>query len=163
MRETLTNAYSAWLAEVLESQAHWRSLKAEDWPDDERNARSSRALTAAAEYARGLDDSSPPVRPFVKLSELARACGMTGEPEHVIGGAEVAGRFWFQTERELPREPQTHDFDRLIAKMHQSTLESYDIAVLVPGDDLDDDGVSALFAYIRSHGVEPLFLLEDDD
>jgi hypothetical protein len=42
------------LIEHVESSAHWRAQKAEQYPNDKRNERSSRALTELAENLRAL-------------------------------------------------------------------------------------------------------------
>jgi hypothetical protein len=57
MEATTPHYYAGLAADYLEEQAAWRQRKADEWPDDPRNARSAAALAAAATYVRQLDDS----------------------------------------------------------------------------------------------------------
>ena len=47
------------LAEWLDYQAAWRTMKAEEYPEDDRNASSAHALFEAAAYARTMADDDP--------------------------------------------------------------------------------------------------------
>jgi hypothetical protein len=51
VREQLTSS--------LESSAAWRAAKANEFPDDERNAESAAALTVAAQEVAALPDDDP--------------------------------------------------------------------------------------------------------
>jgi hypothetical protein len=52
-------AQSTRLAEYLREQARWREIKAEEYPEDARNAPSALALLDAAEYVAQLPDDDP--------------------------------------------------------------------------------------------------------
>jgi PIN like domain len=65
------------LAEDFELKAEWRDQKAEEWPDDTRNARAAEGLRGLAQYVRTLQDDDP------RLRRLARVWS-SGHPD---GGA----------------------------------------------------------------------------
>ncbi|MFZ0118113.1 MAG: hypothetical protein WAL99_01415 [Pseudonocardiaceae bacterium] len=73
---------AALLADYLREQARWREIKAEEYPEDARNARSARALLDAAEYVAQLPDDDQ------RLVRLDRACRYT-ELGIFAGGEEV--------------------------------------------------------------------------
>jgi hypothetical protein len=57
------------LVVYIESHAHWRSLRAEEYPEDVRHERSSASLSALADYVRGLPDSDPNLLALAALRE----------------------------------------------------------------------------------------------
>jgi hypothetical protein len=54
------------IARYLDGQAAWREAKADEYPEDERNARSALALSQLAQHVRCLPDDDP------RIAELAR-------------------------------------------------------------------------------------------
>lgn len=52
----MTRDFKAMLADYVEQQAWWRAQKAEEYPEDERNARCAKGLTELAVYVRGLPE-----------------------------------------------------------------------------------------------------------
>lgn len=50
------------LAEYLRSQSHWRSMKAEEYPEDARNRRSADALDRLAAHVETLGEDDPRLR-----------------------------------------------------------------------------------------------------
>ncbi len=97
----------AWIAEVLDSQARWRSSKAEAYPGDPRNVRSAKALADAAEYVRNLKgpNESAGLRAFASFVDALEheGGGVPGggggryatEPEAVVSAGRRTGRFGF--------------------------------------------------------------------
>jgi len=75
----------ALLGEFLDSQAAWRAFKAEEYPADDRNLRSSEALRDLAAYVRELPDSDSTIR------RMARA--MRGPPSDPFPVGEHASSF----------------------------------------------------------------------
>ena len=55
------------LAEAFGGQARWRSEKAEEYPDDERNPRSAAGRDHLAEYVVSLSDTDERVRELATL------------------------------------------------------------------------------------------------
>lgn len=66
------------LSEYFRSQAEWRDRKAADYPDDQRNAQSARALRSLADYAEH-EDAADLVRALAPFSR-----------EVILGGEETA-------------------------------------------------------------------------
>lgn len=71
------------LADYLREQARWREIKAEEYPEDARNARSARVLFDAAEYVAQLPDDDS------RLVRLDQARCFTALPDMFCGGEEV--------------------------------------------------------------------------
>jgi hypothetical protein len=78
--------YREQLAQTLEDSAKWRSRKAEQRPDDERNDQSAGALYAAARAVAALADNDPRLLRLVRLYETDddAAVGDFLEEEHYI-------------------------------------------------------------------------------
>jgi hypothetical protein len=151
-------AYRATLADSLDGQSRWRAHKAERWPDDERNARSSRGLDAAAEYVRGLDEQNPGVRRFVELAErldAEEAFPWPTDPHTIVGGSYTASRFFFG---KGSREPEPSDFDRLLEDMFDETL--YELRRTA--DWINAQPSPDLGRYFADHGY-PLWDDEEDE
>jgi hypothetical protein len=126
-------AYAAWLAELFESEAGWRERKAADHPDDHRQQQSAKALRAAAEYVRSIEQplEHTGIRAFVDFdAELVEWVGgktpLQLVAESGAGAAGdvglAAGRFFFYLGG--PR-PKAKDFDRLISEMFSNMLRSW--------------------------------------
>jgi hypothetical protein len=150
-------AYRECLADSLEGQSKWRAHKAEQFPDDERNTRSSRALAAAAEYVRQLDEQHPGVRRFVELAERldAETFRWNTDPRVIIAGAHAAAQFFFG---KGSRDAEPSDFDRLLEDMFGEALnvmrQNSDWFDAQPSDDLA--------RYFERQGY-PLWDDEEDD
>lgn len=66
------------LSGYFRKQARWRELKAEDYPEDERNAQSARALHSLAEYVEHED-----------AADLVAALERYLFDDHALGGEET--------------------------------------------------------------------------
>lgn len=75
------------LAEYLTGQARWREMKADEYPDDQRNGRSAEGLYRLAEDVRGLPDNDP------LLARLAALAGRTGLDVAALVPSDPASRF----------------------------------------------------------------------
>ncbi len=60
-------SYTEWLIEEGESQAEWRTRKAEEHPEDEQNLRSSQALRNLAAKMKELSADHPKIQEFWRL------------------------------------------------------------------------------------------------
>ncbi len=60
-------SYTEWLIEEIESKADWRTRKAEEHPEDERNLRSSQALRNLAAKMKELSADHPKIQEFWRL------------------------------------------------------------------------------------------------
>ncbi len=58
------------LADVLDAQARWRDLKAEEYPEDARNERSALALTGAAAELRAIQPGDSASSYLAELAPL---------------------------------------------------------------------------------------------
>jgi len=152
---TSTSAYRDWIAEMLESQSSWRARKAEEWPDDSRNARSSAALSAAAKFVRDMDPEHPAVRQFAELGKVLDAEGLNGDPE-TITATYAAGRFFFGRE---PAQPSSAHFERLLDDMFAETLESWAASEMNSGEELPP----LVVAYVEAHGFTVTRWNDEDD
>jgi hypothetical protein len=85
------------LAEKVDNQANWRSMIAEEYPDDPRNHRAENCLRELAGYVRGLPDDDPRL-----MRAAAMAASIGGDVWMVIGSGEesqyVLGRYGFHKE-----------------------------------------------------------------
>jgi len=79
----------ALLGEYFEEQARWRDRKADEYPDDDRNAQSAAALRDLAAYARALPDDDRTIR------RITRALRPAGELVPGEESAQFASRFGF--------------------------------------------------------------------
>jgi hypothetical protein len=163
-----TLAMRDWIAELLDSQSSWRTLKAQEWPDDLRNRRSSDALAAAAEYVRNLEEPNQALYLFGEFLQLmddeAEQQGFAIEAATFVGGSSIAGRFFFDNGT---RDPEPSDFDRLVLDMFYETLEGWRTTI----EDSGVDGAVAggrvaiglpLVEFFAEHGY-PLFVEDDDE
>ena len=138
-------AVRGWLADLLESQSSWRAMKAQDWPDDKRNARCSRALANAANYVRTLNGAHPQLVRFVELGETLDEERLNGGVE-TISGTDAAGRFFFDNNSQDPTE---RDFDWLLECMFIETLESWADSPTTTGIELP----ASFVEYLKANGV----------
>lgn len=106
------------LSRVVRSQAEWRQSKADEYPEDERNARSAKALFDLAEHAVPLEQARDPRLRYISEFNLA-----------VHDGAAMFGE---NASRELSRwgftgkRPSGNDADRFIGRLCALTaLDSY--------------------------------------
>ncbi len=60
-------SYTEWLIEEIESQAEWRTRKAEEYPEDERNLRCSQALRNLTARMKELSADHPKIQEFWRL------------------------------------------------------------------------------------------------
>ena len=101
------------LAELVENQANWRSMVAEEYPDDPRNPQAERCLRELADYVRGLPEDDPRL---VRAAALAGS--ISGDAWMVIGAGEesqyVLGKYGFHD------QPRPSDgLDRIIETSEQ--------------------------------------------
>jgi hypothetical protein len=121
--------YRELLADHLEETAGWRRAKAEQHPEDERNANSAQALDLAAEYVRGLPDDHRALRPFEAFdAELYEWNGL--DPAAIFAAVEErreASKFRFA--RGAYSKPTTRDVDALVLKVYEETLRGWRDAI----------------------------------
>ena len=60
-----------WLQSTLEGSAEWRARKAEEYPDDQRNASSAAALAQAAQDVAAMADDDPRLSSLGRLYEIS--------------------------------------------------------------------------------------------
>ncbi len=60
-------SYTEWLIEEIEGNADWRTRKAEEYPEDERNLRSSQALRNLAARMKELSADHPKIQELWRL------------------------------------------------------------------------------------------------
>ncbi len=60
-------SYTEWLIEEIESQAEWRTRKAEEFPEDEQNLRRSQALRNLTARMKELPADHPEIQEFWRL------------------------------------------------------------------------------------------------
>ncbi len=60
-------SYTEWLIEEIGSKADWRTRKAEEYPEDERNLRSSQALRNLTARMKELSADHPKIQEFWRL------------------------------------------------------------------------------------------------
>jgi post-segregation antitoxin (ccd killing protein) len=93
--ETSAGRFREDLAELVERQAGWRALVAEDYPDDPRNGQAVAALSALATYIRSLPADDPQLVRLARASYRGTAYGLGWEG---IGGGNwryALGRYGF--------------------------------------------------------------------
>ena len=74
------------LAEHLDSQAWWRSIKADEYPDDRRNERSSTALSDLAKQVRNLPAAHDGLRLLDEAGGFFDGVVLCGEKAHAFVG-----------------------------------------------------------------------------
>jgi hypothetical protein len=88
---TGVNYNATMLAEHLHAQAKWREIKADEYPDDDRNDRASDALTAAGNEVAAMSDDDPRLRKMSDAGWFEE--GLCTPGEH---GREVVRRYGFR-------------------------------------------------------------------
>lgn len=142
----------AWIAEVLESQASWRRSKAEEYPDDLRNARSAAMLEEVAESVRELEDpdASPGMRGFSAFDAMVEA----PELESLVHAGYRTGRFGFDN------TAKPADFEEALSDLLDDSIESWADYL---GDGGKDQPRSAeLVQFFKDAGF-PLWHDEDEE
>ncbi len=152
-----TAAYAEALAELFESTAAFRRDKAEQFPEDGRNLRSSMALEAAAAYLRTIDPvENRGLRLFAEFEDHLEAWRDPRDPAEIVSmSSHVASRFCFDN---ATAAPAPRDFDRLIASVFTETLEGWRDSL----EDGIDTPPRALVAFFDEHGV-PLWESDDEE
>lgn len=85
------------LALAVENTAAWRAEKAEEYPEDRRNARSAAALRDLAAGVSELPDDSPSLRRLWDLQQR-----LEGEPALAEAENLVLGRYGFDAPEPTP-------------------------------------------------------------
>ena len=89
------------LADYIRSQAAWRKGKAEQHPDDERNARSARALLGLAEVVEAMEKTPGGADLIESIEdELSRRSGGVAMPGELV--SREVSRYGFDTEAPEP-------------------------------------------------------------
>ena len=118
------------LSDYFRSQADWRRQKAEQYPEDERNAQSAEALESLADYVEGDEPSS----------QLIAGLG-----EHLLEGVTLGGE---ETQREVARYGFGH---RVTALHHAEFLDELTTLCLVDAYEFarehGDDPTGTLFGF----------------
>jgi hypothetical protein len=114
--------YLEQLIEKIESSADWRAEKANQYPDDTRNQRSSRALRTLGERLKALSDDDENVVAYVtiasRLAESGDADEMLSSIEHE---SHYIGRYGFDY-------PQDGDPASFLLALTEHSQESVDNA-----------------------------------
>ena len=84
MTEKMPATVREWLVQSLESSADWRERKAEEYPDDARNATCAAALAQAAREVAALPDDDPRLVTLERLPHDEEAWGSYSEVENLI-------------------------------------------------------------------------------
>jgi len=113
-----------WVANALERDGEWRTLKAQEYPDDVRNVRAANALHAAAKYVR----TAPTSKGLERLQSLVELCtesglDLTGSAYEVgFPGPEsqrVATRYFFD---HAPEPADSHSHEELLHDLYTACL-----------------------------------------
>ncbi len=93
------------LAADIQGQADWRAQKAEEYPEDERNARCSAALSRLAKSVEAISDDHPL---FQRLKRLANTLGEDGMYQILEDGEEnrLISRYGFDFPADDGSEPE---------------------------------------------------------
>lgn len=90
------------MATYFEGQANWRSWKAEEYPNDDRNASSASALTQLAAYVLSLPDDDPTLVCYRTATDgYSTEFGSLGEESGRVGGRIGFDRGRFDPASEL--------------------------------------------------------------
>lgn len=117
------------LTEALENEARWRDVKADEFPDDPRNAQSAAAIRTLAAYVGSLGDDDYRIDALRYLTYLDRV-------DVPMWGESIINRLGFNQ----PLGPVTAALQSVIidlAEHYRSNLDPTDIASWV--DNLDED------------------------
>jgi hypothetical protein len=60
--------YKELLAEAIENEANWRDMKADEYPDDDRNTKAARSLHGLATYVRSLAEDDRRLKVLEQLT-----------------------------------------------------------------------------------------------
>jgi hypothetical protein len=71
--------YKAWLIDQVENTAWWRSEKAAEYPDDDRNMAASQSLTELAEKLKEVPADHPKIRELWRIEFGLRPSGASSE------------------------------------------------------------------------------------
>jgi hypothetical protein len=125
--------YREQLVHSLEDSAEWRARIAEEYPNDERNARSAAALGAVARDVATLPDGDPRLRRLVRLYEAGDAAvGDFLEEEHYIIARHGFAADATQTTDEL--------LSALVSAADEAVISSLDDSRSLQDDDRGSDG-----------------------
>jgi len=111
------------LAEYLRNQARWRAEKADEYPDDDRNARSAAALTALATHVEALPESDESLLSLTAMHEMQGGHIDVYSPSEM--GNHVISRFGFDRVR-FGRGDSTPDFDDFLSYL--ASVEAEEVA-----------------------------------
>ncbi len=102
--------YKELLAVEIEYTAEWRQEKADEYPQDERNVQSAKALSALAEKIRALDNKSAGLQ---ALYDLDRGIDPNRVSDWSDAKSMVIGRYGFDSPVD---DPGPEDFLAELAK-----------------------------------------------
>ncbi len=137
------------LSDYIRAQADWRRQKAEEYPEDERNAQSATALDALADY---VDEGAPDCGPWtlslleeqVEVSSAGTGVPMLGEQ-----ASRVISRYGFGYRAVSPWQ-HAEFLDDLVSI---ALLDAYEVAAAgAPDDDRSDEHLAEL---AEQHGLNP--------
>jgi hypothetical protein len=102
------------LAEYIEEQARWRDEKVAEYPKDDRNAASARALRNLAHYVRALPDTDKRLEALAEIAEYVAPAGLLMPGEE---GARLVPRYGFHqpTDPEWRPESESEFLGRFVA------------------------------------------------
>jgi hypothetical protein len=115
-----------WLANAFTNSAAWRDEKAQEYPDDPRNAHSVEALLSAATYVQKIDESMG-IRLMCSFERAASESGNEVADAELVGlgllpGSEsqrIVGRYFFFPGDELP-DATAHE--ELLRELYEACL-----------------------------------------
>ncbi len=117
-----------WISSRIEETARWRKAKTTEYPDDNRNERSSDALEDAAKYARRCDgEESQGLARLARCVEVASESGIdllapvpAEAPLPGFATKRVARRYFFDN---LPTRPDDGSHEMLLLELAEATID----------------------------------------
>lgn len=129
----------SYLSSYVRAQAEWRRAKAEEYPEDERNARSAAALEDFAQYVAELEEAGDPRARYLAQYH------QPGGAETPIGGEETGRQIsrWGFHRSAITRQQQDEFVSELCALAAQDAFEWIrDTRGDFPADELLEHGLT---------------------
>lgn len=105
-----------WVAESIESTAHWRDTVAERYPEDLRNRHSAAALRELAATVRGISDEAQ------SLTQLRTLVSLLDEDVESLAAPEGLSRFGFDLS---PKDVTDLDAHTVLNGFYKTTLQGW--------------------------------------
>ncbi len=118
-------SYTEWLIEEIEGKADWRTRKAEEYPEDERNLGSSQALRNLAARMKELSADHPKIQELWRLWFGPASPGKIRGPNKALDLIEIVSEelcgYGFYSDEDSDPEPF---LDSLITQLERKLVRS---------------------------------------